>query len=395
VRAPTLLLVLASTHRDGFLRERAVRLLEDRSEPVAAAALAVRAVEHVSEVREIAREALRRRTDATDAAVVVPILLAARGRRAAAGALDDYLARLAPESVRALVRSADPATRAFATERAELSADELIGIAARDPSTRCRTAAAHRALDADPEAARTLLDARPAGVRALAVDAAPDALVRERLPLLLLDRAWLLRRAAQRRATALGEDAAALYRRHLPARPAIAGLGEVGSEADVDLLVPLVGVDFPPGPRRAAIRAVGSLAPRETRLALLPPLLEDEAPGVVREAARQLRRLHWSPSGGDLDRLLRSPHVWTRRAALALAVATGGWDAAIAALALYDDREAALRETARSTLGVWLTSRAPSAGDPRRDQRERLATSLARSPVPADVERLVRFHAGL
>src|SRR5436305_2303946 len=65
--APILLLVLASTHRDGFLREAATRALAARDESLAGAALAVRAFDHVPQVRDAARDALLARPPERDA----------------------------------------------------------------------------------------------------------------------------------------------------------------------------------------------------------------------------------------------------------------------------------------------------------------------------------------
>lgn len=224
--APTLLLVLASTHRDGFLRERAARLLGERAGSLASAALAVRAADRVAQVREVARQALDARRDTEDVAVVVPILLAARQREAAAGAFENYVQGLSEETLRSLALSEDNETRRFAIERAPLTPNELVQIAATDGDTRARLIAARRAIGQDEAVAEDLLAVRPASVRALAVSVAAEELVRPRLEQLLLDRSAHLRRAAQARASTLGVDAAAVYRSHLPARTAVLGLGE-------------------------------------------------------------------------------------------------------------------------------------------------------------------------
>jgi hypothetical protein len=115
----------------------------------------------------------------------------------------------------------------------------------------------------------------------------------------------------------------------------------------------------------------------------------------VREAARKLRRLGFTLEGDALDGALRSPHVWTRQAALGIALGPRGWHAPVAALALYNDREESLREYARSALGSWLVRKAPSAGSPTADQAARLRGSIKRASLPSDLERVVRFHAGL
>jgi hypothetical protein len=391
----TLLVVLASTHRDGFVRERAARMLGERPGPLASAALAVRAVDHVPHVREVARQALGVRQDAGDASIVVPILLAARQREAAAGAFDAYVDGLSVEALRSLAASPDNETRRFAVEQAPFTVSELVGVAGSDRDLRARLAAARRALAQDEAVAGDLLAVRPATVRALAVSVAADDLVRPRLEQLLLDRSAHLRRTAQTRAATLGVDAAAVYRSRLPMRAAVLGLGETGSEGDVDRVAALLDAQQPAPARRAAVRALGRLAPRDLLLSLLPPLLESDQPSVAREVGRQLRRIGFTLAGEPLARALGSPHVWIREAALGIALGRHGWDTPVAALSLYDDEEASLREYARSALGDWLARKAPSAGAPSKEQAERLRSSLDRLALAPDLERLVRFHAGV
>ena len=172
--APILLLVLASTHRDGSLRERATRALAGHAGPLASAALAVRAVDRVPEVREVARQALNGRREVSDAGAVVPILLAARQREAAAGVLERYLERLAPETLRSLVSSQDRETRRLAAEGAPFSSPELVRVAASDPDIQTCLIAARRAISQDRAAA-----GRPNAEQAAQLR---DWLVRPRLP---------------------------------------------------------------------------------------------------------------------------------------------------------------------------------------------------------------------
>jgi len=392
---PVLLLVLASTHRDGFLREAATHALAPRDERLAAAALAVRAFDHVPIVRDSARAALLARTPERDAAVVVPILNAARSRQTAGDLLERYVARVPPETVRDLAASSDRDTRRFAVQRAPLSVHELVGISASDHDTEVRLSAARRALAVEPTVAGALLELRPASVRALALADAAESVVLERLDSLLLDRSALLRRAAQARAHASGYDVRSLYRESLPQRTAALGLGETGEPSDAELLVPLVGEPQTPPVRRAAIAGLGRLAAPDALRRLLPELIYDDEPGVAREAGRQLRRLRFALHGSDLDRALGAPHVWTRQAALGLALGVRGWDVPVAALALYDDGDESLREHARATMRDWLARRAASAGTPSADQAERIQGALARLRLDEHLARILRFHAGI
>ena len=393
--ASTLLLVLASTHRDGYLRERATRLLIDRADSLAAAALAVRAVDHVTEVREVARQALAMRQPDEDAAVVVPILLATQPREVAAGAFEAYLQRLSPETLRSLAHSHSKQTRRFAIEHAPLTPAELVQIAATDSDLGARLAAARRALAQDEDVAGDLLAVAPASVRALAVSVAAEKLVRPRLEQMLLDRSAHLRRAAQSRARTLDVDAAALYRDRLPTRAAILGLGETGSDTDTDRLTALLDEQQLAPVRRAAIQALARIAPREPLLTLLPPLLGCDQPSVAREAGRQLHRIGYTFSGEALEHALTSPYPWTRRTALRIALGHRGWDTPLAALSLYDDQDESLREHARAALNDWLARKAASAQTPTAEQANRLTALLDRVHPSSHLERQIRFHAGL
>lgn len=393
--APALLLVLACTHHDGLLREAAVRALATRREQIAAAALAVRAFDHVAQVRDAAQAALLSRSPEDDASIVTPILHAGRGRSVARDLLDRYLARMPAELVKTLIRSPDRDTRRFAVQRAQLSVAELVDAAASDRDVQVQLTAARRALADEPRVAGELLALRSASVRALAVTAGAAAVVAPDLERLLLDRSALLRRAAQQRAGGCEYDARALYRASLPMRTAVLGLGETGGRDDADRLLPLVHEPHAPAVRRAALVALGRLASADVLRDLLPPFIYDDEPAVAREAGRQLRRIRFTLAGAALDQALDARHVWTRRAALRIVVGSRGWDVPVAALALYDDEDDRLRESAHAALGDWLARRAATAGNPSPEQAGRLDAALARSAPAEHLDRLLRFHAGL
>jgi hypothetical protein len=124
------------------------------------------------------------------------------------------------------------------------------------------------------------------------------------------------------------------------------------------------------------------------------PARERPAQRGAREAERQLRRAGFALTGEPLARALDGPHVWTRQAALGIALRRGGWDAPIAALQLYDDDDS-LREYADAALRAWLARKAPSAGIPSPEQSLRLRISLGRLALDPWQERLVRFSARL
>jgi hypothetical protein len=236
--------------------------------------------------------------------------------------------------------------------------------------------------------ATLLFDVRPVGVRALALAAAPDELVRPRLEELLLDRRALLRRVAQDRGRRLGIDTADFYRARLPARTAILGLGETGTAADLEVLLPL--------PRdRAVVRAIGLLAPPDRTAVLMRPLLTADAPGVVREANRQLRRAGVALADDEIEELLESANPAARAAALGMAWRRRGWHGLIAALALLQDPDDRISSSARARVGRWLGFNAATAGAPSEPQRERLTRLLDLAPLHPSAVRAIEFHAGM
>jgi hypothetical protein len=394
-RASTLALVCTSTHPDGFVRERATRRLRELTEPVATAALAVRAVDHVSQITDAARSALDARRSAADVAIIAPILRYAGGRIRGADVFRWYLAGVNPETQRVLLTSENRETRRYAISHAPASVDELVHLAHHDDDVHVRTSAGRRALLDDPLIAHELLSSPSAGVRALATSLAAPSAVDARLDRLLLDRSAPVRRAAQRRARELGVDAAELYRARTSRRTGVLGLGETGGSEDTQRIAPLLEPAHPVSLRTAAVVAVSWLAKPELAVSAVAPLVDDCEPGVARRAVRQLRRLGYSPDPAELDRLLASDRVWTREAGLGLALSRRGWVAAVAATALLNDVDESLRGSARAALRGWLVQRAPSAGIPSAADRARLDSLTSTMPMPDDVRRHLRFHAGL
>lgn len=310
--ADPLRLLLAAMDRDGRTRQAAVEGLAHTGGPLVATALALRTADWVDPVRERAVGALALRSAPDEAAAAVRILLRLRGRRRAVGALEAYREVLAaPEArraVRALAADGEPPTRRFGVELAlelgEFVRGDLVRTALRDPDQRCRRLCAQRLLELDPDQAGRLLWARSAAVRELAVAALPEDVPAARLTAPLADPARIVRAQARWRLYSRGEPPALTYRRQLvrcgPQSPPrlvaglALGLGECGDGTDVPLLLRLVRearTPWSPAVRRAAVRAVGRLAPREGLLGLLGPLATDADPGVAREAFEALARV--------------------------------------------------------------------------------------------------------
>jgi hypothetical protein len=95
----------------------------------------------------------------------------------------------------------------------------------------------------------------------------------------------------------------------------------------------------------------------------------------------------------ELDRALDEPDPVKPRWGVALR--RRDRDTPVAALALHEDEDESLREHARSALDGWPARKTASARAPTPDQRERVRANLGRLALSPNLERVVRFHAGL
>ncbi|SDN25791.1 HEAT repeat domain-containing protein [Actinacidiphila guanduensis] len=301
--------VLAAMEADGRVREAAVDALASASGPLSAALLAVRAADHVPEVRRKAAAALVARTAPDEVAAVVGVLLRTARRHGAQVLGDTYRAALcepsARRAVRALAAAADPPVRRYGVELAlDLGAyvrGDLLRTALYDRDQVCRRLCAQRLLELDPGQAERLLRARGAGVRELAVVALSADVPATRLLGPLADRARMVRAQARWKLYQREEPPAEVYRTQLrravkrdaPARllaGLATGLGECGDAADAAQLARLLP-DPRPQVRRAAAGAVGRLAKPYELVPLLGPLANDPDPGVAREVFEALARV--------------------------------------------------------------------------------------------------------
>lgn len=329
-------LLLRSFACDGRVRQTAVAGLARCGGPAAAAGLALRSADWVEEVRSPAAAALLVRSAPEEVAAAVRVLLRLGGRSRACGLLADYRALLTRpphcRALRVLVADSDrPARRfgvALALEVGDYARGDLLRTALGDRDHECRTLCAQRLLDLDPEQAGRLLQAKDAVVRELAVAALPADVPPTRLVAPLADRARRVRATARWQLYGRGEPPATVYRRQLgragratPARllaGLVAGLGECGDASDVPGVMRLLEPRrHAPAPvRRAAVRAVGRLAPREQVVGLLGPFAMDPDPGVARELFEALAAR--APAGVPVEiRWLGSvrPEPAVRRAA--------------------------------------------------------------------------------
>lgn len=300
--ADVLGLLLRSFAPDGHVRQAAVEGLAGCGGPAAVAGLALRSADWVDAVRVRATAALVVRSAPEEVAAAVRVLLRLAGRRRTGGLLVDYRGLLCRpphrRAVRVLVADADRAARRFgvalALELGEYARGDLLRTALRDRDQVCRTLCAQRLLELDPDQAGRLLQAGDAAVRELAVAALPADVPATRLVAPLADRARMVRATARWQLYGRGEPPSGVYRRQLgragrttPVRllaGLAAGIGECGDAADVPALMRLLDRRHPSAPmvRRAAVRAVGRLAPREELVGLLAPLAMDPDPGAAR-----------------------------------------------------------------------------------------------------------------
>ncbi|MFJ8860501.1 hypothetical protein ACIRD8_18960 [Streptomyces sp. NPDC102451] len=372
-------LALALCHRDGRIRQDAVRL--SARHPGLLPLIVVRCTDWAGPVRGLARQLLREVLD-SDAAVGLAPLVLRVGRRGRGDfgveVLGEVLLGASQGRLRALFSSPDRVVRRFAYRLALdarlLRPAELARAAAQDEDTLiqdlCATAALAALSDeaACGEVLPPLLTARNPRTRSAGVTALRRAGRPEEAEPFLGDRSALVRACARYVVRQHGGDPTAWYRERCtaPDRPgvppgAVIGLAECGHRADAGLLWPLLA--HPAAGVRA--RAVAGLRTLDCAHAeRLRPLLDDPAAGVVRETAVALL-----PAANELpaDWLLertgseRPRHI--RLAAFRLLVARDGVVALQAAVGLLEDPDVKLRTWAGQSVQRWH----PSAEERRTD----------------------------
>ncbi|WP_030325490.1 hypothetical protein [Streptomyces sp. NRRL B-3229] len=368
-------LALALCHRDGRIRKRALGRAAGR--PALLPLIVLRCADWAEPVRETARRLLAELLDAEAAVRLLPLILRI-GRRGRG----DFVTELAT----GLLRAAAPGTLAplhthahrtvrryayrLAVEEGHLSPTELARAAARDTDMVVQSLCADATLaavaegGADDDVLETLLGARGAHARAAGVTALRRAGRCERAVAFLGDRAGVVRACARYVVRQGGGDPLAWYRERCGAAGDLApgvvsGLAECGERADADLLRALTA--HPVATVRT--RAVAGLRALDvTDVERMRELLDDPAPGVVREAALAL-----VPSARKLDdqwlmaRLGPERPRAERVAAFRLLHAHDGVVRLRAAVALIDDPDERLRHWARQAVQRWR----PTADVPR------------------------------
>ncbi|MFE9382836.1 HEAT repeat domain-containing protein [Streptomyces sp. NPDC007025] len=372
-------LALALCHRDGRIRQKAVR--KSARCPGLLPLVVIRCADWAGPVREQARQVLREALDMDSALGLAPIILrVGRRDRGAFGVdvLGQILRQASHEQLAVLFADPDRTVRRFAyrlaVEGQLLGSAELARAAARDPDNVVQELCATAALttlgdeDAYEEVLPPLLSARNPRTRSAGVTALRRAGRPQQAEQFLSDRSGLVRACARYVIRQQGGDPTAWYRERCTApddpelRPgAVIGLAECGNRTDAGLLRPLL-VHPAAGVRARAVAGLRELDSVDA--AQLRPLLDDPAAGVVRETASALL-----PVAGELpdDWLLertgseRPRHV--RVAAFRLLDARGGIVALRAAVGLLEDPDMKLRTWAAQSVQRWHPSPDGRHGD--------------------------------
>lgn len=134
---------------------------------------------------------------------------------------------------------------------------------------------------------------------------------------------------------------------------AIGGLGEMGRTEDTVLIVPLVNHAMI-GIRRAAIRALGRLAPRE-HFEIFVQALQDRSPGVSRDAREALSR---DASMVGLERLAEifagATCLHVRLQALSLIMQLPKWQAITQVIGIHSLPDEKIQSMTGAFLHAWL-----------------------------------------
>lgn len=374
-------LALALCHRDGRIRQEAVR--QSARYPGLLPLVVIRCADWAGPVRERARQLLSEALDVDSAPALAPLILrVGRRERGAFGVdvLGEVLRRASHGQLVVLFADPDRNVRRFAyrlaVESRLLRPAELARAAARDEDTvvqdLCATAALTALGDLGDEVAYEdvlppLLSARTPRTRSAGVTGLRRAGRSEQAEPFLSDRSALVRACARYVVRQPGGDPAAWYRERCAAPNnlelppgAVIGLAECGNRTDAGLLWPLLAHPVA-GVRAQAVAGLRALDCVDAKQ--LRPLLDDPAAGVVRETAVALL-----PSAKELpaDWLLertrseRPRHV--RVGAFRLLDTHGGIVALRAAVGLLEDPDAKLRTWAGQSVQRWH----PSADERRR-----------------------------
>lgn len=332
--------IVASLHVDGRIRERATRVLAQRSGPLVASAVALRLMDHVPQVRDAAVSALDPVVTVDVAEQALAVVLAGRARQQGPVALDLVETRLrgilgdercAESLSQSVMRDVRRRGFEFAHDEGLLTRDRLLS-GAKSEKGQLLLAWFSDWLSAllSPEDFGEMLTVKSVPIRQIAViRVSEEALPDEKLLRLAADAAPRVREAAQSRARRRGLNVAHWYRSQLAAEGPVGfraavfdGLLSLGSAEDLDRFRGAL-TDAAPRVRATAVRGVATWGDSDDAARLLLPMLLDPSPRVTSVVARVLGRA--GVSAVDAEFAWTSDQVWSRRAAWRLSRSTGSW----------------------------------------------------------------------
>ncbi|GAA5000072.1 hypothetical protein GCM10023317_31860 [Actinopolymorpha pittospori] len=397
---------LASMHPDGFVRERAVRLLDRSRTPLSERMLALRAADHVAQVRVPAIEAVLSRTDLKAASRIMPVLqrFEARGRGAEARTL--YLGAIEnrhgePHVWAQMRESTDRDLRRAAFQHSRKRGGLLRTQDAVDQLPRERDQVVRRLLanliadNAEPAVIRAvLLPARTAESRVLGlVKLDASQLTPSDVEALLVDSSVLVRSWARQRWTEMGNDPVATCRQlaRFPANPtrrarAYLALAEAGAQTDRGEVLHLVH-STEPALQKVGLRLLVDKATSEDVPDLLG-LVAAKHSRIARMASEVLAHNVGLWSIADLAPLKRATNPHLRRRGWWLHRSRLGWEPLIADLEVLRDPDRQL-----AVLGRQPTP--PMYRPPDERQQQYIAELLIDAPLSRDQKLAIALAAGL
>jgi HEAT repeat protein len=403
---------ITSLHADGRIRQRATRVLAQRTGRLAAAALALRALDHVPQVREDAQAGLLVQATLPSAEAALAVLISGAARVHGASILQVFVGAVESGERQAqllaqLMESQDRSLRRWAFARAQhhglLPADRLAVVAKTEQDQLLRAEAVRwLGAVATPEQLQHLLQGRFVDGRVLALTTLSDPdLATEVVVSLLDDSSARVRSVAQWRARRRGVDPTSTYRARLrqgegpPARLAasIDGLSSLGTHEDVELIQAYLA-DANIRVRAAAASGLALLAEPSQARELLVPLLVDGSPRVSAAAARGLARV--GGTCADAAEALTSEQPWSRRAGWRLCRSVGGWQRVVADVNAAADTDPLLAGLGLAGLRNWLDAAAATTwGQPTEAQRTHISQQLPQTGLNSRERRMLAFHAGM
>jgi HEAT repeat protein len=399
----TSLVGLASSHFSGYVREAAVAQLASKRTGEELPFLLIRLNDWVSQVRDVAEQAVRARIEPAYAVhFLANISLVLRLR--ACGRVDkkfvddicDLLKRAeCKEVLQAGTTSKDKAVRRISFQlaaEAEPSARAaIIRAAMTDPDAVARSwAARHLLPDVSPEELPSVIEPMlkdrfmPVRRNALwyAATKRPD-IAKQPLRIALLDNHISMRETARQfLAVAEVRNARDFYADALgngsdkQRFATICGVGETGNAGDAPLVLPFLKSPLP-RIRRAAAYALGRLD-LEGQLERLVVVLYDTTPSVSREALKALLSKAPYVPLTDLEAVMTSDadcHV--RRNALTLISHAEKWKKVPGLLKACADKDERIAEQAVKALRAWLHNYNSSFAEPTHDDFQKISSALS------------------